>query len=65
MAIGSAIFAYCWILDTAEVYGDLIESVFDLYRGLLYQSIRRAQPDSPEEEREAGQKLTEYLWRGF
>ena len=65
VAIGSALFAYCWILDTAEVYGDLIESVFDLYRGLLYQSIRWPQPEDPKQEQEMGQKLTEYLWRGF
>ena len=40
IALLSAVFAYSWIIDSATVYGDLIESVFDLYRTTLYQSLR-------------------------
>lgn len=64
-AIASAIFAYCWILDAATVYGDLIESVFDLYRISLYQSLRFPLPNNPVEEKEIGLKVTEYLFRGL
>jgi hypothetical protein len=63
-AIGSAIFAYGWILDSATVYGDLIESVFDLYRGLLYESLRFPAPSNVENEPGSGLQITEYLLRG-
>jgi len=64
VAIASALFAYRWILDVAEVYGDLIEAVFDLYRTALYQSLRLPLPNNPAEERAIGQQVTEYLFRG-
>jgi hypothetical protein len=63
-AIGSALFAYCWILDTAIVYGDLIEAAFDLYRPLLYQSLRFPLPNNAAEEKAMGEQVTQYLWRG-
>ncbi|NJR52089.1 MAG: hypothetical protein HC780_23465 [Leptolyngbyaceae cyanobacterium CSU_1_3] len=63
-AIASAFFAYCWILDSAIVYGDLIESVFDLYRTSLYQSLRFPLPAHPGEEKAMGLQVTEYLFRG-
>jgi hypothetical protein len=64
VAIVSAIFAYCWILDTAEIYGDLLESAFDLHRIALYQSLRFPLPKTPQEEHEIGLQVTEYLFRG-
>jgi hypothetical protein len=60
----SALFAYCWILDSATVYGDLIESVFDLYRISLYQSLRFPVPANTADERAIGLQVTEYLLRG-
>ena len=66
VGIISAIFAYYyWALDAAKIYGELIEATFDLYRHLLYQSIRWGLPADPKEERRVGRQLTEYLWRGF
>jgi hypothetical protein len=61
----SASFAYSWILDSAEVYGDLIESTFDLYRPLLYQSLRIPLPKIPQREHAIGLQITEYLFRGI
>jgi hypothetical protein len=58
----SAYLSYRWTIDVAIVYGELIESVFDLYRTLLYKSLRFPLPSSPQEEKEMGQKVTQYLW---
>ncbi len=60
----SALFAYRWAIAAAQTYGDLIEASFDLYRHLLYQSLRWQLPTNPNEERRVGQQLTTYLWRG-
>jgi hypothetical protein len=64
LALISALLAYRWSLDAAEVYASLIEATFDLYRPLLYQALRWRIPDDPDEERRVGQQLTTYLWRG-
>lgn len=64
LALLSALFAYCWILDSAILYGELIESVFDLYRPNLYQYLRFPLPTNPAEERAIGLQITEYLFRG-
>jgi hypothetical protein len=61
----SAFVAYRWILDAAVIYGDLVEAAFDLYRMSLYKSLRWKLPTNPTEERQMGQALTDYLWRGF
>jgi hypothetical protein len=63
-AIVSALFAYCWILDSVTTYGDLIESAFDLYRISLYQSLRFPIPENANDERTIGLKITQYLFRG-
>jgi hypothetical protein len=60
----SASFAYSWILDSAVIYGDLMESAFDLYRFSLYQSLRFPLPKTIAEEEAMGLKVTEYLFRG-
>lgn len=66
LGILSALFAYYnWAIAAAITYGDLIEASFDLYRHLLYESLRWKLPADPNEERRVGQQLTEYLWRGF
>lgn len=55
---------YTWILDAANLYADLIKATFDLYRHLLYASLRWQLPTEPSEERRVGEQLTEYLFRG-
>jgi hypothetical protein len=61
----SACFAYHWAIAAARTYGELIEASFDLYRHLLYQSLRWNLPPDPTEERRVGKELTQYLWRGL
>lgn len=60
----SALLAYRWMLDAAVIYGDLVESAFDLHRTALYKSLRWPMPTNPAEERRIGEALTTYLWRG-
>ena len=52
------------MLNAAAVYGDLVESAFDLHRYRLYEVLRWPAPQNPAEEREKGKALTAYLWRG-
>ncbi len=59
-----AFYAYRWAVNTAEVYGDLLDSSYDLYRTLLYQSLRWPMPTNPAEEYQQGLLLTQYIWRG-
>jgi hypothetical protein len=55
---------YVWMLAAAAAYGDLLEASFDVYRPELYEALRWPLPSSPAEEREQGEALTSYLWRG-
>ncbi|ABW11984.1 conserved hypothetical protein [Parafrankia sp. EAN1pec] len=48
----------------AQLFGDLIETAYDLHRTALYQQLRWPPPTNPHEERACGQRLTAYLWRG-
>ncbi|MCK9900142.1 hypothetical protein CC117_12555 [Parafrankia colletiae] len=48
----------------AQVFGDLLEAAYDQHRTLLYTQLRWPLPANPHEEREHGQRLTTYLWRG-
>ena len=58
--------AYCfWVPDRAEVFADLVEAAFDLYRPGLYRALRWPLPTDPDDERKSGLLLTEYLWRGL
>ena len=59
-----AFYAYRWTINTAEIYGDLLDSSYDLYRKLLYQSLRWPLPTNPAEEYQQGLLLTQYIWRG-
>lgn len=59
----SAYLAYNWLLNAAIIYGDLLESAFDLYRFELYKVLRWSLPNSPEEERQLGEQITAYLWK--
>jgi hypothetical protein len=53
-----------WLLPSAQVYGDLVEASFDVYRTALYDALRWPLPDNPRAEHELGLRLTQYLWRG-
>lgn len=53
-----------WVRSRAEVFGDLFEAAFDLYRGRLYEQLRWPLPANPRDEQLAGEQLTVYLWRG-
>lgn len=53
-----------WMVQAAQVYGDLLESAFDLYRFQLYESLHWPRPTTPAEERAFGRGLTNYLWHG-
>ncbi len=61
----SALLAHRWLLNAAAIYGDLVESAFDLHRTALYKSLRFPLPRNPTEEHQTGRALTDYLWRGF
>ena len=63
IGIISALLAYKWLLNAAIIYGDLLESAFDIYRFELYKVLRWSLPNSPEEERQLGEQLTTYLWK--
>lgn len=57
-------FGYRVAVNSAETYGSLVESAYDLYRWKLYEVLRWPPPQTPAEERTIGQAVTEYLWRG-
>ena len=66
MGIAVAIVAYYgWMLSAAETYGSLLESAFDIHRRKLYEELRWPLPQTPEQERDEGPLMMEYLWRGF
>lgn len=53
-----------WVPARAEVFADIIESAFDLYRATLYQQLRWPVPSNPADEFQTGEELTSYLIRG-
>ena len=63
-AVVVALAAYWGMLHAAGVYGDLLRSAFDLHRFALYEQTRRPPPSAPAGEETAGQRLSEYLFRG-
>jgi len=56
--------SYRWMLQAAEIYGELIESAFDIHRILLYKSLRWHLPENPADEHKQGKIITAYLFRG-
>ena len=64
IAVLSLVFTYRSMQSAAQVYGSLLESSFDLYRVALYESLRWPPPSNPAVERQLGEELTLYLWRG-
>ncbi|HEY9664549.1 MAG TPA: hypothetical protein V6C65_39415 [Allocoleopsis sp.] len=66
VGVGAAVLIYYyWIIPAGVEYGDIIESVFDLYRRNLYEQLQLRRPLDPEQEREVGEALTDYLWTGI
>jgi len=60
----TAFFAYRWMIDAAHVYAELLDATFDLYRVDLYKLLRWPLPTNPFMERQSGQQISNYLWRG-
>ncbi len=56
--------AYRLALQTAAVYGDLVETAFDLHRFALYNALSWERPKDSDEEKIKGKDLSEFLWRG-
>ena len=56
--------AYRLALQTAAVYGDLVEIAFDVHRFALYDALGWERPRDSDEERIKGKHLSEFLWRG-
>lgn len=56
--------AYRMALQTAAVYGDLVETAFDMHRFAIYDAMSWPRPIDSEEEKTKGIKLIEFLWRG-
>jgi hypothetical protein len=52
------------MLNTARIYGKLLESAFDVHRGALYESLRWPLPATPADEVKEGAVSSRYLWRG-
>ena len=64
VGIAAAVFMYRELLASADVFGELFVSAYDLYRLSLYEATRWPLPSTPEKERQTGPLLDEYLWRG-
>ncbi len=64
IAVALAIYLY-WIPDRATVFADLLESAFDVHRGLLHRSLRWPLPENPRDEQASGEQITSYLMRGL
>jgi hypothetical protein len=56
--------AYLWTLSVAGLYGDLVESAFDVHRAALYKAVGFQPPRDPVREPDAGRALTAYVWHG-
>jgi hypothetical protein len=62
---GAALVIYhFWTLRAVGVFGDLIESAFDMYRVSLYRTLRWPLPSSPAQETLYGNAVTRYLEAG-
>jgi hypothetical protein len=58
------LFSYTSMIADARTYGEIVESVFDLYRMKIYEALRLPLPATPADEREKGKQLTQYVLRG-
>ena len=65
IAVGVVVLAVRSMRAAAAVYGDLLESAFDLHRFALYHAVGWPVPVAPAQERESGLELSAYLLRGI
>jgi hypothetical protein len=65
VGILTAAIGIAWTVPArAEVFADLVECAYDLYRGGLYRQLRWPLPQNPVDEHRSGEELTQYLVRG-
>lgn len=64
VALAVSVAAYWAALQAAGTYSDLLRSTFDLYRFNLYEQARWPLPPSPTGEKDHGEELSEFLFRG-
>jgi hypothetical protein len=55
---------YTRMLAAARTYGELVESCYDIHRGLLYDALRWPRPANPRAEFTAGRRISAYLAAG-
>jgi hypothetical protein len=55
---------YVTMLGGATLFGDLVETTFDLYRMRLYDALHLPRPASAADERQHGAQLNGILWHG-
>lgn len=67
MVIGllSALLVYRWMLSVAENYSAFVTASFDFYRKNIYEAMGWQKPDSLEDEKAAGEQLTQFILFGF
>jgi hypothetical protein len=63
-ALAVCAFGYWWAVRAAEVFADLVEAVYDVFRPNLYTKLRLPAPERPADEAAFGEQVTAYLWRG-
>lgn len=64
IAVSWMMLAYDLAIQTAESYGDLLEAAFDLHRFKIYDALFWPRPMNSVQEKDAGLRLCEFLWRG-
>jgi hypothetical protein len=64
VAAVACLFSYLAMIGSAVRFGELVNAVYDVHRGLLYDALGYARPGSRESERDAGIALTQALLRG-
>jgi len=62
--LATALYSYRSMLGAAKVYGELLDSAYDLYRVKLYIALGWPLPKNPHDDREQGKRLSQYLLRG-
>jgi hypothetical protein len=55
---------YVGMLNAARLFGDLMETAFDLHRMTLYDALHLPRPTSAADERAHGALVTRLLWQG-
>jgi hypothetical protein len=60
----ACLFSYLAMIGSAVRFCELVNAIYDVHRGLLYDALGYARPDSRESERDTGIALTRALLRG-